>query len=175
MPWPALLVRAGAAAAAALRNPAVRQGIKKGAQKAAGAAKTGLEAAKKAGNKFATSASRICKPCAKAIGKARGRSMSFSKKQLQKKGWNKNNHAADFGIKGNYSPSNANKFQEVIQQHVGAKTTKVIQGTYRGNPVTHFVDPKSGLNVIRDSSGAFQSGWRLNAQQLQNVIGRGKL
>jgi hypothetical protein len=27
-----------------------------------------------------------------------------------------------------------------------------MQGTYRGEPVTHFVDPNTGLNVIRDAS-----------------------
>ncbi len=129
-------------------------------------------AAKKAGNKFSKEASRVCKPCAKALGAMRGRSMSFSKKQLQKKF---QKHAEDFGIKGNYNPANAQKFQDAVQKHVQSDATKVIQGTYHKNPVTHFLNPKTGLNVIRNSEGAFVSGWKLNPGQLNNVLIRGSL
>ena len=51
----------------------------------------------------------------------------------------------------------------------------MIQGTYRGQDVTHFVDPISGLNVIGDADGAFFTGWKLGAEQLENVLGRGSL
>lgn len=49
-----------------------------------------------------------------------------------------------------------------------------VQGTYRGSSVTHHVDPSTGLNVIRDSSGNFLSGWKLSPQQLQHVLSTGK-
>jgi len=45
---------------------------------------------------------------------------------------------------------------------VRGPNTTPIQGTYRGLPVTHYVDPNTGLNVIRDASGNFLSGWKLN-------------
>jgi hypothetical protein len=51
----------------------------------------------------------------------------------------------------------------------------MIQGTYRGAPVTHFVKPKTGLNVMRGADGAFVSGWRLTLDQLANVLTRGGL
>lgn len=54
-------------------------------------------------------------------------------------------------------------------------TTQAIKGTYRGQPVTHFVDPQTGLNVIRDSSGNFLSGWKLSPKQLEYVTTTGKL
>ena len=50
-----------------------------------------------------------------------------------------------------------------------------MQGTYRGKAVTHFLDPNTGLNVIRDSSGNFLSGWRLSSKQLEYVTNTGKL
>jgi len=50
-----------------------------------------------------------------------------------------------------------------------------MQGTYRGEPVTHFVEPNTGLNVIRDASNNFLSGWKLNLKQLEHVLRSGKL
>ena len=53
--------------------------------------------------------------------------------------------------------------------------TVVIQGTYRGEPVTHFVNPQTGLHVMRGADGAFVSGWHLTTDQLANVLARGSL
>ena len=98
------------------------------------------------------------------------RTISFSAKQLQKKF----KHAVDFGVKGNFNSANALKFRNAVQGHVDDAATQVIQGTYRGQDVMHFVNPQTGLNVIR-SGGEFLSGWRLSAGQLQNVLTRGSL
>jgi len=43
---------------------------------------------------------------------------------------------------------------------------KIIKGIYRGNPVIHYLDPKTGLNVMSDEAGNFISGWKLNPNQL---------
>lgn len=51
----------------------------------------------------------------------------------------------------------------------------VLEGTYRSEPVTHFVNPQTGLTVIRAADGAFVSGWRLTPDQLANVLTRGSL
>jgi len=51
----------------------------------------------------------------------------------------------------------------------------VIEGSYRGNPVTHFVDTKTGLNVIVNPAGNYVSGWRLGAEQLEGVLSSGRL
>ncbi len=78
-------------------------------------------------------------------------------------------HAEDFGINGNYNPANAQAFGQAISQHVSAPGTVRIEGTYRGQPVVHYLDPSTGLNVIVRPSGQFITGFRLNPAQLQNV------
>lgn len=83
-------------------------------------------------------------------------------------------HAADFGVTGNYNKANAAEFNAAIQQHINAAGTRSIRGIYRGDAVTHFLDPETGLNVI-SRDGTFVSGWRLNADQLANVLRDGSL
>jgi hypothetical protein len=84
-------------------------------------------------------------------------------------------HAEDFGIVGNANSKTLAEFGSAIESHIVAPGTQAIQGTYRGQAVTHFVDPKTGLNVIRDSSGNFLSGWKLSPKQLEYVLTSGKL
>lgn len=52
---------------------------------------------------------------------------------------------------------------------------KVISGTYRGNPVTHYIDPSTGVNVMADPTGRYVSGWQLGAEQLEGVLTTGRL
>ena len=94
-----------------------------------------------------------------------------SSKQLQAKF----KHAGDFGVAGNYSKANAAKYSAALNQHINSASVTKISGTYRGNPVTHHLDPSTGLNVIVDPSGVFVSGWKLNLAQLQNVLKHGGL
>ena len=74
-------------------------------------------------------------------------------KQLQAKF----KHAVDFGITGNYNKLNAAKFSSAINQHINSPDIQVINGTYRGDPVIHYVNPNTGLNVISSPSGQFKS------------------
>jgi hypothetical protein len=85
------------------------------------------------------------------------------------------NHEADFGVMGRYNQTRATQFEQALRSHVEDPTTIVIQGTYCGASVTHFVNPQMGLNVIRDADGAFVSAWRLTRNQLANVLSRGSL
>lgn len=94
-----------------------------------------------------------------------------SSKQLQAKF----KHAGDFGVAGNYSKANAAKYSAALNQHITSASVTKISGTHRGNPVTHYLDPSTGLNVIVDPSGVFVSGWKLNPAQLQNVLKHGGL
>lgn len=97
--------------------------------------------------------------------------VNFGVKQLQKKF----KHAGDFGITGNYNPSNAIKFQQAMENHLADPATKEIVGTYRGEPVIHYVNPDTGLEVITDRAGNFISSFKLNPAQLTNVLSRGSL
>jgi hypothetical protein len=85
-------------------------------------------------------------------------------------------HAGDFGITGNMNNATLDAFKTAIENHITSPATRAIPGEYRGlQGVTHFVNPTTGLNVIRDASGSFLSGWKLSAQQLQYVLTIGKL
>lgn len=106
-----------------------------------------------------------------ATATATAREVTTTPVQLQ----SKFKHAADFGIKGNWNPENGKAFDAAIKAHVEAPDVQLIEGSYRGDPARIFVDPKSGLAVITTPSGEFISGWKLNPQQLQNVLTTGKL
>ncbi|EHR71161.1 Colicin D [Burkholderiales bacterium JOSHI_001] len=99
------------------------------------------------------------------------RAITYSRPQLQH-GFK---HAADFGVTGNASNMTLFEFSAAVQAHVEGPHTRTIAGTYRGKPVTHFVDPATGLNVMRDAAGNFLSGWKLSPQQLQHVLSTGRL
>ncbi|WP_407635867.1 colicin D domain-containing protein [Pseudodesulfovibrio piezophilus] len=100
------------------------------------------------------------------------RSVTYSEKQLKRKF----KHAGDFGIEGkNYNPSKGERFRKAIDDHVRNTETVEIKGTYRGQDVVHYVNPKTGNNVIKKPDGEFISGWKLKPDQLKNVLTRGKL
>ncbi|MCC6750551.1 MAG: hypothetical protein IT371_23000 [Deltaproteobacteria bacterium] len=86
------------------------------------------------------------------------RILGFTDRNLQK-GFTK--HGADFS--------------RAVNQHINAPGVRSITGTYRGNPVTHYIDPCTGLNVIADQAGNYVSGWRLGAEQLESVLTTGRL
>ena len=84
-------------------------------------------------------------------------------------------HASAFGVLGRYSRGGAARFSAAIHQHINSPGVRAINGSYRGMPVTHYLDPSTGLNVIVDKAGNFISGWKLSAGQLQNVLTHGGL
>jgi hypothetical protein len=84
-------------------------------------------------------------------------------------------HAKDFGVAGNYSKINATEFSKAIHQHINSSGVRAIKGTYHKQPVSHFLDSATGLNVMADPAGNFISGWRLSPAQLQNVLNHGGL
>jgi hypothetical protein len=100
------------------------------------------------------------------------RVLHFTERNLQK-GFTK--HGADFGLRGNWNSSRAEEFRNVVNQHINSPGVRVIAGTYRGDPVVHYVDPRTGLNVVADRVGNYVSGWRLGAEQLESVLATGRL
>jgi hypothetical protein len=84
-------------------------------------------------------------------------------------------HAKDFGVPGNYSKANAAEFSRALNQHINSPGTQLIEGTYHRMPVTHYVNPSTGLDVMADSAGNFISGWKLSPEQLRNVMMHGGL
>ncbi len=98
--------------------------------------------------------------------------VSFAVEQLNKKF---DKHAADFGITGNNNAANRTAWQKALEGHIEMDGTVKIDGTYRRNPVTHYLNVRNGKNVIVDPNGNFVSGWRLNNVQFNNVSMRGSL
>ncbi len=107
----------------------------------------------------------------RAVSAADLRTITFSARQLQRKF----KHAVDFGVMGKYSRQQVTRFERAIRAHVEDETTLMIPGMYRGETVTHFVNPQTGLNVMRETQGAFVAGWRLTLVQLANVLVRRSL
>lgn len=66
-------------------------------------------------------------------------------------------------------------FRLALLLHVESSHTEVREGYYRNQPVTHFVDSRTGLNVMRLPTGEYLSGWRLSVRQLQHVLSTGRL
>ena len=64
---------------------------------------------------------------------------------------------------------------EALNKHINRSDIMIINGTYHKNPVTHYLDPNTGLNVMADPSGNFISGWKLGSEQLKNVLKHGGL
>jgi hypothetical protein len=104
-------------------------------------------------------------------GKTSSNVLLNTKQQLQ----SKFNHAKAFGVMGNPNKVNVAKFSAALNQHINSEGVQIINGTYKGMPVIHYLDPKTNLNVITSPTGKFISGWKLNADQLKNVLNRGKL
>lgn len=94
-----------------------------------------------------------------------------STKQLQRK-WDK---AKIFGIKGTPTKPNLAKFSEALNKHINNPNVKIINGSYQGEPAIHYLNTKTGLNVITHPNGSFWSGWKLGEKQYMNVITRGSL
>ena len=84
-------------------------------------------------------------------------------------------HGADFGLTGNWNPSRAADASRAIHQHINSPGVRTIQGPYRGNPATHYLDPRTGLNVVADRAGNFVTGYRLGPDQLSDLLTTGHL
>lgn len=110
-------------------------------------------------------------PAAVRLAATADRSITIGQRELQRKF----KHAADFGVTGNANRQTLGQFSDAISDHINSSATRVIQGAYRGNPVTHFFNPRTGLNVVRNAEGDFVSGWRLSDAQRVNLLERGSL
>lgn len=113
-----------------------------------------------------------CGFAGKAGGAVAGRILNRTPRALQKFF---TKHGRDFGLTGNWNPGRAADASRAIHQHINRTGVRQISGTYRGGPVTHHLDPRTGLNVIEDAGGNFVSGWRLGREQMQGVLNSGRL
>lgn len=99
------------------------------------------------------------------------RQLFFLPKQLQ----HAYKHAYCFGITGPANKVTLDAFRLALIRHVQSPDTQLVKGSFRGLPVTHFVNMTTGLNVMRDSSGKFLSVWVLSSKQKIHMLNGGKL
>lgn len=97
--------------------------------------------------------------------------LQYNPQQVQKKF----KHAGDFGVNGNYNSTSAQQLAQALHTHATGANTQAINGTYRGQPVTHYYNPLTQLNVVTDRAGNFITGWKLNPAQARNLEARGSL
>lgn len=85
-------------------------------------------------------------------------------------------HAKDFGLTGNRNNQNLTKFKQAIQRHIDHPQTRVIYGTYRKKePVIHFYNHKTGINMFMTKKGEFRSAWKLDERQLKHLKKHGNV
>jgi len=84
-------------------------------------------------------------------------------------------HASDFGVGGAQNKHTLAAFEQALQSHVISPATTEIKGYYRNQAVTHFVNCRTGLNVMLLPGGDYLSGWLLSPMQLHHVLSTGKL
>lgn len=99
------------------------------------------------------------------------RIITFTERQLQKKF----KHASVLGIEGNYNKENAQKFRETLRAFVEDPEVRQIVGTFRRDPVIHYLKESTLIAVITETDGKFISVWELDDEQLENLIERGSL
>lgn len=101
--------------------------------------------------------------------------LKFPNAGAVQKFFTKAGHGAELGLKGNWNPSQASATRSAINQFVNSPGVKTIQGVYRGIPVTHYVNPTTGMNIMADQTGNFAGGWKLGVEQLESVLNSGRL
>jgi hypothetical protein len=84
-------------------------------------------------------------------------------------------HAADFGVTLPRGRAGFDAFGEAVTDFVQQPGVQQITGTFRGQSVIFNVNAQTALTVISDRAGNFMTGFRLNAEQLINVLARGSL
>jgi len=94
----------------------------------------------------------------------------FSDKQLQKKF----KHALVFGVEGHYNLSNLIAFKQALLKHIIDVNTVVIKGTYKGQPIKHFFNPGTKLNVLCKNH-QFLSAWHLSMKQEKHLLSDGNV
>ncbi len=101
-----------------------------------------------------------------------GTPLSMTRAQVEKKF---DKHATDFGVMEPRGRAGFDAFDRVVHESVNDPATLHIGGTYRGDPAIVNYNPNSGLAVIQKPTGEFVSGWKLDPDQVRNLLERGAL
>lgn len=98
--------------------------------------------------------------------------VSFSDRQVQSQ---LAQHGEDFGFRAANNASGRGDYIARLVDHMKSPATIRIEGTYRGVPAVHYIDPETGLDVATRANGDFWVAWQLSPDQIWNVLMRGSL
>lgn len=84
-------------------------------------------------------------------------------------------HGEVFGITGNWNPKRTADFSRAVNSHINRDDVSQIAGTYRGMKAVHYLDPRSGVNVVLDQHGNYLTAYQLSKEQLDSVLRTGRL
>ncbi|MGE0425985.1 MAG: colicin D domain-containing protein [Reyranellaceae bacterium] len=80
-------------------------------------------------------------------------------------------HGPHFGMLGAKNSQTLRRIEEVIRDHINTPGVVVIPGTLRWkHPVTHYYNPRTGLNIMVRPNGEFAGGWRLSGEQARDLL-----
>lgn len=96
---------------------------------------------------------------------------SAPRSQLQRKF----KHAKNFGIKGSPNNKTIEAYKKALEEHVRSPETIVKKGTLHKKSVTHYYNPETRVNVIKNSDGKFVSGWKLDEVQHRYMMETGSI
>lgn len=108
---------------------------------------------------------------AKATRAAELPAMAVSRAQVEKRF----KHAVAFGVTEPKSAVAYEAFGQRLDGFVKDPTTVRVSGTYHNDSAILNYYVNSRLVVVQSPDGAFVSGWRMSAGQLQNVVSRNSL
>jgi hypothetical protein len=100
-----------------------------------------------------------------------GRGINISNRTLQ----HEFKHARHFGVGGNWSNANGEKFRAAIHRHI-YNANQQINGTFRGTvKVTHYYDSSTGLSVGVNQRGFVEYTWKLSPDQVGHLFSSGNI
>ena len=75
----------------------------------------------------------------------------------------------------NYDKKNIQLFKQKILDHINDPNTIAIAGKYHEDIAIHFYNPKTNLNVMKNTNGEFWSAWKLSGRQHHFLKSTGKI
>ena len=84
-------------------------------------------------------------------------------------------HGEDFGFRAANNASGRGDYIARLVDHMKSPGTIRVEGTYRGVPAVHYIDPETELDVATTANGDFWVAWQLSPDQIWNVLMRASL
>lgn len=84
-------------------------------------------------------------------------------------------HSGDFGLMGNKNSEQLDKLEQALQEHVNDPDTKAINGQYRGNDSTIYLNLRTSNVVVTDANGQVTAAFKASPAQVNYINTTGRL